>query len=190
MIEVAAFSSALSQQPASTTSTSPLDPKSLPQKAVIAPIAKTVPQARPNRVLKSIPTATKQRETTSSKAEAHPESPGSNSAAFSNSKSAEATGSADTTIPPDFHSASLHNPPTAYPLMAAKRGIEGIVKLKVQVLPNGEPGLIELATSSGADVLDTSAIEQVRKWRFIPARRKNVAVTGWVIVPLVFELTR
>jgi protein TonB len=75
-------------------------------------------------------------------------------------------------------------------MMAARRGIEGIVKLKVQVLPNGEAGLIELATSSGADVLDTSAIEQVRKWRFIPARRKNVAVTGWVIVPLVFELTR
>ena len=190
MIEVAEFSTSLSQNPASTASVAPLNPKPLPQKAVADPLPKTIPQTRQNQVLKSAPSATKQRATPPPKEEALPESPASNSAAVSNSRSGEAAGNADTTTPPDFRSASLHNPPTAYPMMAARRGIEGIVKLKVQVLPNGEPGLIELATSSGADVLDTSAIEQVRKWRFIPARRKNVAVTGWVIVPLVFELTR
>lgn len=75
-------------------------------------------------------------------------------------------------------------------MMAARRGIQGTVKLKVQVLPNGEPGAVELAARSGSEVLDESAMEQVRKWHFIPARRRNIAVPGWVIVPLVFELKR
>ncbi|MFZ4655320.1 MAG: chromate transporter [Methylococcaceae bacterium] len=48
---------------------------------------------------------------------------------------------------------------------------------------NPGPGFIELAASG----VDETAMEHVQKWHLILARRRNIAVLGWVIVPLVFE---
>jgi protein TonB len=57
------------------------------------------------------------------------------------------------------------------------------------VLPNGLPEQIELKRSSGSSRLDHSALEAVRQWRFVPARRGNDTVAAWVVVPVEFNLT-
>ena len=88
----------------------------------------------------------------------------------------------------DYRSPALKNPPTIYPQAALQRGLEGIVKLRVQVLANGLPGEIRIEKSSGYAVLDEAAVKQLRMWHFIPARRGNRSVDSWVIVPIRFTI--
>jgi protein TonB len=90
--------------------------------------------------------------------------------------------------PPRYNAAYLSNPKPAYPLAARRRGIEGKVLLRVEVSPGGECLHAELKKSSGHDMLDQAALEAVRKWRFVPARRGNSAVAAWVEVPIAFKL--
>ncbi|MEW5944216.1 MAG: energy transducer TonB [Pseudomonadota bacterium] len=90
--------------------------------------------------------------------------------------------------PPRYHAAYLNNPKPAYPLAARRRGIEGRVLLRVEISPGGECLHAELKKSSGHDMLDQAALEAVRKWRFVPARRGNSAVAAWVEVPIAFKL--
>lgn len=80
------------------------------------------------------------------------------------------------------------NPKPPYSLEARNKGWEGKVKLKVEVLPDGRVGEIELKESSGHEVLDQSALATVKKWRFIPARNGKVPISCWVIVPITFQL--
>lgn len=81
---------------------------------------------------------------------------------------------------------SLFKP--AYPLSARRRGIEGTVVLRVEVLASGEPGRVEIARSSGDDSLDDSAREAVRQLRFNPAQKGGKAIVGWANVPYQFKL--
>lgn len=81
---------------------------------------------------------------------------------------------------------SLFKP--AYPLSARRRGIEGTVVLRVEVLTSGEPGRVEVARSSGDDALDDSAREAVRQLRFNPAQKGGKAIVGWANVPYQFKL--
>jgi TonB family protein len=80
------------------------------------------------------------------------------------------------------------NPKPPYPLEARNKGYQGKVLLKVEVLPDGRVGEIELKESSGYEVLDQSALATVKKWRFIPARKGKVAIPCWVNVPITFQL--
>ena len=89
-----------------------------------------------------------------------------------------------------YRTPGLNNPPKRYPPIAQQRGWEGQVVLKVKVLANGSPGEITVAKSSGHELLDEATIEQVRSWRFTPARRGNVAVEGSIFVPIDYKLTR
>jgi len=84
--------------------------------------------------------------------------------------------------------AYLHNPKPRYPAIAIARNWEGVVKLRVNVLPNGTAGQVQLAQSSGHDALDEAALEVVRRWRFVPAKRGDTPIASWVHVPLVFKL--
>ena len=47
---------------------------------------------------------------------------------------------------------------------------------------------VTVEQSSGHEILDESAVEAVRKWRFIPAKRGETPVASSVIVPIVFTL--
>jgi TonB family protein len=80
------------------------------------------------------------------------------------------------------------NPKPLYPLEARKKGYEGEVLLKVEVLPNGEVGKIELKKSSGYEVLDQSALSAVKKWKFIPAEKRDILTPFWINVPIKFQL--
>jgi protein TonB len=89
---------------------------------------------------------------------------------------------------PRFDAAYLQNPAPAYPALSRRAGEKGKVLLRVVVRPDGTPETVELRQSSGAVRLDEAALEAVRKWRFVPARRGDTPVTAAVIVPIVFSL--
>jgi protein TonB len=90
--------------------------------------------------------------------------------------------------PPRFDADYLNNPPPHYPPLSRRLREEGTVLVRVYVLPNGMPQVVELKHSSGCSRLDDSALQAVRKWRFLPARRGHEAVAAWVVVPIAFSL--
>jgi len=82
----------------------------------------------------------------------------------------------------------VENPKPLYPQEARKRGYEGVVVLRVEVLSNGRVGQIEIKKSSGYEVLDRSALTAVKQWRFIPANEGNGFIPCWVNIPIKFQL--
>jgi protein TonB len=58
----------------------------------------------------------------------------------------------------------------------------------VQVSASGASGAVLLKHSSGHAILDDAALQTVRRWRFIPARRGDAPVESWVDVPITFRL--
>lgn len=80
------------------------------------------------------------------------------------------------------------NPKPFYPREAKKKGYEGEVLLRVEVLSNGRVGEIEVKRSSGHEVLDRSAMTAVKQWKFIPARKGETPVPAWVHIPIAFQL--
>ena len=87
-----------------------------------------------------------------------------------------------------FDADYLQNPKPAYPHISKRLGEEGKVLLRVFVTADGSPEKIELRASSGFPRLDHAAQEAVARWRFVPAKRGEQAVTAWVVVPIVFSL--
>ena len=90
--------------------------------------------------------------------------------------------------PPSANAGYLNNPAPEYPSLAHRRGWEGTVLLRVHVLANGKPGEIQVQKSSGRDALDEAALRAVKRWSFVPAKRGEQAIDGWVTVPLDFRL--
>ncbi|MEN0036494.1 MAG: energy transducer TonB [Cellvibrio sp.] len=83
----------------------------------------------------------------------------------------------------------LRNPAPEYPEQAVERGWEGTVILNVHVLGNGKPDSVEIKTSSGRKVLDTAAVQTVKRWSFVPAKQGETPVESWVEVPIDFKLS-
>lgn len=75
-----------------------------------------------------------------------------------------------------------------YPAEAREQGVEGTVKIKVQVLADGGIGNADIVKSSGSDILDNSVLEHVRDCDFEPAQKDGVPVTTSVIIPVRFKL--
>jgi protein TonB len=67
-------------------------------------------------------------------------------------------------------------------------GMEGTVMLKVLVSRQGTALKIEIAHSSGYEILDKTAADAVRNWNFVPAKRGNFPMEEWVQVPVAFRL--
>ena len=91
-------------------------------------------------------------------------------------------------IPPNFNADYLHNPAPAYPSAARRLGEQGRVVLRVLVGADGRPEQVELRSSSGSPRLDSSALETVRHWKFVPARQGERPIAAWVLVPISFRL--
>ncbi|WP_367156092.1 TonB family protein [Methylomonas sp. HYX-M1] len=90
--------------------------------------------------------------------------------------------------PVDSNAAYLNNPKPDYPLSARQRGWQGTVVLRVLVAADGRAEQVNVQRSSGHEVLDESALDAVRDWRFVPAKRGDVAEPSWVSIPIVFSL--
>jgi periplasmic protein TonB len=93
-------------------------------------------------------------------------------------------------VPPRFNADYLSNPAPIYPVASRSVGEQGRVLLRVLVSPEGEPREVLVGTGSGYERLDLAALDAVRRWKFVPARRGLEAVTAWVIVPIQFTLRR
>lgn len=92
--------------------------------------------------------------------------------------------------PPVFDAAYLNNPRPAYPEAAVRRGVTGIVLLRVLVSIEGRAETVEVERSSGSRLLDEAAIATVKSsWRFVAAKRGGTPVAATVIVPIKFELS-
>jgi protein TonB len=120
----------------------------------------------------------------------NPEGGGVGSVSPNSSAKAIGGSKGDQVVVADYRSATLHNPPTFYPRAAVVGGLQGTVELRIQVLANGQPGDIQIYKSSGYDILDKSAVQQVRAWHFLPARRGDQAIISWVVVPINFRIKR
>jgi protein TonB len=82
----------------------------------------------------------------------------------------------------------LGNPPPEYPSLALRRGWEGTLVLRIKVLANGRAGSVEVSKSSGKPQLDEAAVEAVRNWKFIPAKRGDTPIDGIANQSIDFKL--
>lgn len=92
------------------------------------------------------------------------------------------------TVDADYKATYLQNPKPPYPPLAFRMRVEGKVIVLAEVLADGRAGQVSLAQSSGNEMLDNSAIETVKKWKFTPARKNGVIVTQAVRIPITFNL--
>lgn len=80
-------------------------------------------------------------------------------------------------------------PAPAYPKSAVQRHLQGTVTLRVLVDETGKPLDVVIESSSGHDVLDQAARDQVlAKWRFQPASANGQKVRAWARIPVTFDL--
>lgn len=162
----------------------PEPPKEIikPKPKPVKPKVKRKPKPKPKpaeAALKPVETAPEEPET------APPPSGGLPQTASQTAPSAPRN---DTFVQADSNAAYLNNPAPVYPLRARQRHWEGRVLLRVYVTADGHAQQVVLQASSGHDSLDESALEAVRKWRFVPAKRGDTPEASWVTVPIIFRL--
>jgi periplasmic protein TonB len=162
-----------------------------------APILKPNPIKQPQPIVKERvkPAPTPVPDTTpSERAIAVPQAASQPAAANTASAAAEpatASAVAEPTGPataPRFDAAYLNNPKPEYPRLAKRMGEQGRVMLRAHVTPEGMADEVRVHSSSGSSLLDESALQAVRKWKFVPARRGTAAIADWVNVPIDFKL--
>lgn len=82
----------------------------------------------------------------------------------------------------------LNNPPPHYPEKSRLRNQEGTVLLDVRVKIDGKPENVSILRSSGYTLLDRAALDAVRRWVFVPARRGSENIEANVEVPVQFQI--
>lgn len=157
-----------------------------------APAAKPAPPTvKPAPAIKKAPVANTRAEITVAQTPAEPVQPAIVETARAPAVASPAAPAAPRSEPvtaPAFNAAYLRNPPPRYPPAARRNSEEGTVLLRVLVTIDGSAVRVELDRSSGSASLDGAALEAVRNWRFVPARRGSQNVEDWVRVPVVFRL--
>jgi len=89
---------------------------------------------------------------------------------------------------PRFDADYLDNPKPPYPAISRRLNEQGRVVLRVYVDAGGNAADVQLHTPSGSSRLDQSALDTVRRWKFVPARLGRDPVPAWVLVPVAFTL--
>lgn len=75
-----------------------------------------------------------------------------------------------------------------YPPAAARRGIEGWVRLRFSVDPDGRVRDATIVEAQPPNLFDRAALQAVQQWRFKPRRVEGQAVTTPVVQTLSFTL--
>ena len=73
-----------------------------------------------------------------------------------------------------------------YPELAKKAGIEGTVVVKVLVTTKGDVEKVEILKSH--PLLDESAVEAAKQFKFKPGKQRDRFVKVWVSIPFNFKL--
>ena len=81
-----------------------------------------------------------------------------------------------------------NNPVPIYPSEAQLRGWQGVVEMRFTINTDGTVQKLEIIRSSGYSILDASAYNAGRNWRFEPATRGGQAVEAILRVPVRFRL--
>jgi TonB family protein len=89
---------------------------------------------------------------------------------------------------PIFNAAYLDNPSPIYPQSAKRKGIQGKVLVNAEVKTDGTANKVEILRSSGSEDLDKAALDAVKEWQFIPARRGGNSVQASVTIPVEFKI--
>jgi protein TonB len=95
---------------------------------------------------------------------------------------------ANAVAPPRYEADYLSNPAPEYPPLSRRLHEQGFVTLRIHITADGRADQVHLQKSSGFARLDQAASTVVWRWRFIPARRGQENVPGWVLVPIRFNL--
>ncbi len=74
----------------------------------------------------------------------------------------------------------------AYPELALRARIRGIVLLRVLVGENGSPAEIQVLRGAGGGLTE-AAVSAVRRWTFEPGRKGGQPVRAWTTIPIPFE---
>lgn len=77
-----------------------------------------------------------------------------------------------------------------YPMGARKAGLQGTSLFKIQVLPDGSVGEIQLLQSAGDATLDEAAQKAVKQWKFKPGLSGSKPIMVWMTLPVKFELLK
>jgi TonB family protein len=70
----------------------------------------------------------------------------------------------------------------SYPRLARERGIQGTVRVRFRLKPQGHVDTVEIVKSSGYDILDTASVRTVYRAGPMPY------VSGWIEVPIAYIL--
>lgn len=81
----------------------------------------------------------------------------------------------------------LHRPDPVYPVLSKRMREQGKVLLRVSLDAQGVVKDIAILKSSDFQRLDQAALEAVRQWRFIPAKRGTESIAATVDVPIEFR---
>jgi protein TonB len=81
----------------------------------------------------------------------------------------------------------LHRPNPVYPALSKRLREEGTVVLRVNLDTQGNVLDITIEKSSSFQRLDQAALEAVKQWRFVPAKRGQVAMPSSALVPIEFK---
>jgi TonB family protein len=90
----------------------------------------------------------------------------------------------DAKQPPSF----VGNAPPHYPDTARRQGWEGEVLLRLFIAADGAVQRVEIARSSGYEVLDGAAVTAVRRWRGSPAMQSGRPIETVELLPVRFKL--
>lgn len=80
-------------------------------------------------------------------------------------------------------------PKPTYPPLARMKGIQGTVKLSVEVLPDGRTGQVKIISSAGRSDLDKAAVAALKSYQdWEPAIEAGKKVTSWLSWEVQFKL--
>lgn len=77
-----------------------------------------------------------------------------------------------------------------YPRLSRRLREQGTVLLEMLVLVDGSVTELRVKTSSGFERLDQAALDAVKSWRFLPARRGGEAIAYRYVQPVEFSLAK
>jgi len=160
-------------------------PTPLPPKALKKPDPKPLKKPKPKP--KPLPSETKVKQVETQKEEPVSAPPAA-SAPLADNHERMAAPRNDVYVPADSNANYLNNPKPVYPMLARQRHWEGLVLLRVYITADGHAAQVMVQRSSGHEVLDDSALEAVKNWRFVPAKRGEFAEASWASVPIDFSL--
>jgi protein TonB len=169
----------------------PEPPKPVPPKAQKKPKPAVKPKAKPRKPAPAKPkplisAPDSASEITVAKTAEAPKTPPAASPPPAPARSAPAE--AAPLIQPHLNADYLDNPPPAYPRISRRLGEQGKVLLRAMINADGTVAQLSVQKTSGFSRLDQAALETVKHWRFVPARRGGQTVPAWVVVPISFSL--